>query len=150
MKIIPSVVCYIEGREGFLFLKRNHSPDLGKFVPPGGKIEKGEDPVSCVRREIREETGLILGKVKYVGTAIHYGEKEEWIVFIFYSNTFEGKIVSGGEGTLYWIKKDNIYSLDMPPGDKYLLPYIFSDTPFFATFWYNEKEELIEKNIEVV
>ncbi len=128
MKIIPSVVCYIEGREGFLFLKRNHSPDLGKFVPPGGKIEDGEDPIVCVQREVKEETGLTLNKIDYIGTAIHYGKKEEWIVFIFYSKDFEGEITEGLEGPLFWIEKDNVYSLDMPPGDKYLLSYIFSHT----------------------
>ncbi len=31
---------------------------LGQWMPPGGHIERDEDPVQAVLREIREETGL--------------------------------------------------------------------------------------------
>jgi 8-oxo-dGTP pyrophosphatase MutT (NUDIX family) len=32
---------------------------LGQWMPPGGHIERDEDPVQAVLREIREETGLV-------------------------------------------------------------------------------------------
>ncbi len=32
---------------------------LGQWMPPGGHIERDEDPVEAVLREIREETGLV-------------------------------------------------------------------------------------------
>ncbi len=150
MKIIPSVVCYIESDNRFLFIKRNHPPDLGKYVPPGGKIEVGEDPVFSVKREVKEETGLLIRDPKYRGTAIHYGKTEEWIIFVFYSREFDGSLVPGKEGPLFWVNRDDIPLLDVPPGDKYLLEYIFSANIFFATFWYNKMEELTDYQIQVV
>jgi ADP-ribose pyrophosphatase len=33
---------------------------------PAGKLDKGEKPVECARRELLEETGLIAGDIKHV------------------------------------------------------------------------------------
>ena len=46
-------------REGkFLMLKENHDPDKGLWNIPSGKIDLGESPVNCVKREVKEEAGL--------------------------------------------------------------------------------------------
>ena len=34
---------------------------------PAGKVEPGEDPLDCAKREITEETGFTAGKVEHVG-----------------------------------------------------------------------------------
>src|SRR5262249_57669119 len=48
-------------RSRVLLVHRNRRPDdahLGKYNGLGGKLDPGEDVVSCMRREIREEAGL--------------------------------------------------------------------------------------------
>jgi mutator protein MutT len=53
-------------REGRWFLQRRDPanpvlPGLWEF--PGGKVEAGESIIECLRRELREEVGLLAGAV---------------------------------------------------------------------------------------
>jgi len=44
-----------------------------KLILPGGKIETGEDDITCLKREIKEELGSdneIIGDPSYIGTYI--------------------------------------------------------------------------------
>lgn len=50
---------------------------------PAGKLEPGEDPMECARRELEEETGYTAGRISYlipVATAIGYSDE---IIHIF-------------------------------------------------------------------
>lgn len=44
--------------EFFLLVERGREPSRGLFAFPGGKIEPGETPEACARRELFEETRL--------------------------------------------------------------------------------------------
>ena len=55
-------------------LYRNKKPDdpcEGKWVGVGGKFEPGEDRDTCLLREVREETGLILTRYRFRGV-VHF------------------------------------------------------------------------------
>lgn len=52
-----------------LVLTRAHDPHAGKLAVPGGFLDAGETAEAGVRRETREEVGLELGPLDYVGSA---------------------------------------------------------------------------------
>jgi len=41
-----------------LLIRRRFEPNRGRWAPPGGLLEVGEDPAEAARREVREELGL--------------------------------------------------------------------------------------------
>ena len=57
--------------------------DTRTFAPPGGGLEAGELPTDNVRREVREETGLIVLPVRLVGVYHFHWLKEGNLGFVF-------------------------------------------------------------------
>ena len=54
--------------DAVLMLRRAHPPRRGCLDIPGGFMEAGESIEGAARRELREETGLALGRVRTLGT----------------------------------------------------------------------------------
>ena len=57
------IVC--DGR--VLLGRRREDPSAGRWDLPGGFLEEGEDAVDALRREVREETGLVVEPVEFLG-----------------------------------------------------------------------------------
>lgn len=58
--------------ESVLLLRRAHAPRIGWIDVPGGFLEAGESLETCARRELREETGLVVGRAEPL--AFHWDE----------------------------------------------------------------------------
>jgi len=66
----PAVQALVE-RDGRVLLgRRRIEPRRGHWDLPGGFLEEGEEPLAGLRRELREETGLEIEPVEFLGTAI--------------------------------------------------------------------------------
>jgi ADP-ribose pyrophosphatase len=51
-------------------LVRQHRYPFGEFIPelPAGKLDPGEDPLHCAKRELEEETGYLASRWKRLAT----------------------------------------------------------------------------------
>lgn len=56
-----------------------------KYTFPGGGIKKKESPEEGLRREIKEELGIELGEVKFLGSFVSTAEYKKDEVFAFFS-----------------------------------------------------------------
>ena len=54
-------------KDAFLLCRKNHF--TSKLILPGGRIEKGEDAMTCLTRELHEELGEVSAyNIQYIGT----------------------------------------------------------------------------------
>ncbi len=132
-----------------LMIHRNKRPDdlhYGKYNGLGGKLEANEDIVSGLRREIMEESGLIVDHTILRGTVSWPGfgkNDEDWFGFIFLVDKWHGETLPGNdEGTLEWVPLDSILSLSLWPSDRHFLLMVFDadSRPFHGSMPYQNGE----------
>ena len=67
-EIIGCVGAVVHDRTGrLLLIRRGQEPGLGRWSLPGGRVEAGETDHQAVRREVAEETGLLVRPGRLVG-----------------------------------------------------------------------------------
>ena len=105
-------------------------PHFGKFNGLGGKLERDEDVVAGMRREIREEAGIECEELNLAGTVSWPGfgpNGEDWFGFVFRVTRFAGtphKV--NDEGPLEWVDVDRMPDLPLWEGDRFFLPLVFN------------------------
>jgi len=131
-------------------IKKKNDENHDKWIGIGGKLEQGETPYDCVRREVFEETGLTLDKLSYRGiitfVSNEYGTE---YMHLFHSKSFSGYVKTDcDEGMLEWINKSKLPSLPIWEGDKIFLKLLDTDTPFFSLKLVYDKDRLVSHTLE--
>lgn len=74
-----------EGRLYVLLIQRAKEPFAGRWALPGGFVNKDEPLIEAARRELREETGLRVRKLRQVGAFGDPGrDPRGWTVSVAY------------------------------------------------------------------
>lgn len=154
MSMKTTTLGYIEYDDNFLMLYRNidkSDGSLGKWLGVGGKLEKGESPDECFIREVSEETGIILlpSMISLRGIVDFKSDNYESERMYLYTASVDSDYYNPAcnEGSLSWIDKDKILTLNMWEGDHVFLEHLLANKPFFElSLIYGGKsgEELVE------
>lgn len=123
-------------RQSVLMVHRNARPGdqhLGKYNGLGGKLERDEEIVAGMQRELREEAGITALELTLRGTVSWPGfgkNGEDWFAFIFVITRFSGTPPAANvEGTLEWVPIARVMDLPLWPGDRFFLPLVFDHDP---------------------
>ncbi|KAA3610107.1 MAG: 8-oxo-dGTP diphosphatase [Calditrichaeota bacterium] len=147
-----ATLCYVKTESHTLMVhrvKKENDMHEGKWNGLGGKIDPGESPEECVIREVKEESGLIIKNPSLKGfiTFPAFDGLDDWYVFIFTANQFEGTLISDSpEGHLEWIENKKLIDLNLWDGDKIFFKWMEENRIFSAKFIYNNGH-LISHNV---
>lgn len=143
-----TTLCYIEKDDKYLMLhrvKKQKDVNKDKWIGIGGHFEIGESPEECLLREVKEETGLTLTGFSFRGivTFSAIGFPTEYMC-LYTADQFEGTLTECDEGTLEWVEKERLMSLNLWEGDKIFFRLLMEGAPFFSLKLSYDGDELIE------
>ena len=138
--MILATLCYVKHNGCTLMVHRNKKPNdihEGKWNGLGGKFESGETPEECIRREVLEESGLVIQNPRLHGLLMFPKLKgNDWYVFVFTVSEFSGDLIDSPEGHLEWIPDEVLTRLNLWESDHIFLPWIDDGKFFSARFDY--------------
>jgi 8-oxo-dGTP diphosphatase len=120
--VVLMVTALIENKGKYLVLKRSgkNFTNKGRWQFPEGKVKFGEDLLKALKREVEEETNLVVINAKLIG--IHSNIlKEARGVFRLFRTVFKCKVVgkiklSRDHEEYAWVNKKDLEKLNFIEG----------------------------------
>ncbi len=109
----PKVVActIVEVDNGIVLLKRAIDPQKGKWVMPGGYVDRGEVVETAAIRETKEECGMSIEIDSLLGVYSYPGRLA--VVIVYTGKCIDGTLSAGDETT-----EAKVFDLDHIPWDK--------------------------------
>ena len=107
-------MCLVYSGDKILVQERNKK-DWPGLTFPGGHVEKGENFIASVIREVKEETGLTINNPLLCGMEEYKADNndERYLMLFYKTDKFEGELKSSKEGKVFWINKDDLLKYEL-------------------------------------
>lgn len=115
---ISVTAAFIEKDGKILIARRNQDKHLGGFWElPGGKIEDGESPEDCLKRELFEEFAIQVEVLELIGES-YYEYPEKLIKLLGYKVKFlSGNFELKDHDQIIWVTLKQIFNYQLAPAD---------------------------------
>ncbi len=119
------VTCAIIERDGLvLAARRSAAMSLPlKWEFPGGKIDPGESPEECLRRELVEEMGIHVSVGKSLPPSTHHYPTFTVTLHPFVCSIQSGEIVLHEHAAVTWLSPEELHTLDWAEADLPVIEY---------------------------
>jgi 8-oxo-dGTP diphosphatase len=120
-----SVTAAILIKEGKLFIAQRKRGDKlsHKWEFPGGKVEEGEAPEDCLKREMKEEFGIDVSVGKFFGSSIYHYEHGSITLLAYQTQWIAGEFNANAHEEYKWVSFTELGDYDFAPAD---IPFVES------------------------
>lgn len=129
----------------YLLLRRAKEPNIGKYLPVGGKLDPFESPKACAVRETKEETGIDIKNPLFCGTLVESSPTDyNWLCYIYLAEIDDMPAPYCDEGELVWINEIDLDNVPTPPTDLLIYKFIREDRKFAFSAEYDADLNMME------
>ena len=116
--MIRVTAAVIKKNNKILIAQRKKEKHLGlKWEFPGGKIEEGESPEKCLKRELKEEFGIETIINNFIVRTRHKYPKVEIELLAYYVQYVSGEFKLIDHEKIAWVEKEKLVSYDFATAD---------------------------------
>lgn len=152
---IARTLCFVLSGDDVLLMKRAPHRRIfpNQYNGLGGHIERDEDPLTGVRREVFEESGLEIHDLRLCSIHnIDAGQDTGIMLFVYTAITDSREFVDeSDEGMLEWIPVNQLDKYDLVEDLPIVLPRILkmpnNAAPFSVHVSYDENDEIVMRFI---
>lgn len=101
--------------------RKSHQHLAGLWEFPGGKVEKGEDIHSALKRELYEELGIRVEELKQLTTISYDYPDKDVLLDVWQVNGWSGEPESRENQELRWVNTDELTLYDFPEANKHII-----------------------------
>ena len=99
----------------YLIMQRDKRKHFGGMweATAGGSALQGEDPLTCARRELQEETGIVSDELIEIGRVLHHGNKTYYVDYLCVTKVNKDSIVlqEGETMAFKWVAADELRNM---------------------------------------
>lgn len=122
-KVTLTNMCMVFDDSGKVLVQERTDKNWPGIVFPGGHIEQTESIIESVKREVKEETGLLISDLEFCGIKQFFSDRDgRYIVFLYKTCVFEGNIADSMEGSVRWVDYEELLNLNLAEGFVDMLP----------------------------
>jgi len=117
--LIRVAAAVIEDEQGLLLIarRRREKSQGGLWEFPGGKLEEGESPEACLRRELLEEMGIEIDVIERFGVNEHAYDHIHIQLIAYKARYAAGEITLIDHDEYRWVRREQLAEFSFAPAD---------------------------------
>ena len=116
---MTNVTCAIIEKDCKILIARRAADQklAGKWEFPGGKVEDGESPEECLKRELEEEFGIQVEVGEFITSSKQHYDHISIELMAFRTKYISGEFTLTDHDTIEWVAPEELLNYDLAEAD---------------------------------